>query len=142
MQRAISTSVAIATLALLLSFATVIFAKDDDEQPLVGTPSINEAAAFSIAEEAYTGAGVFTDIELEMEEEVLVYAVEYTEADGNEVDVKINAKTGAVVLVESDKDELADDDGDDVDEDEELHTPFLLRLLQQLLALVGIGNQR
>lgn len=45
-----------------------------------------------------------------MEGDVLVYVVEFTESDGNEVDVKLNAKTGAVVLIESDKDEIEDDD--------------------------------
>jgi hypothetical protein len=114
-------------------------AASDDDQPVVGTASISESTALSIAEEKYTGTGKFTDIELEMENGVLVYAVEYTESDGNEVDVKINAKTGAVVLIESDRDEAVDDDAneDDVDEDERIgRLEMLLNLLNQLLALL------
>lgn len=114
-------------------------AASDDDAPIVGTPSISESTAVSIAEDAYTGNGRFTDIELEMEDSVLVYAVEYTESDGNEVDVKINAKTGIVVLIESDKDEPVDDDEGDEDEDEDERIgklEMLVTLLNQLLALL------
>ena len=121
--------------AMSFSFA---FAADDDA-PIVGTPSITESAALSIANKAYTGTGAFTDIELEMEKGVLVFAVEYTEKDGNEVDVKINAKTGVVVLVESDKDEAVDDDENDVDNEETeriSNMQTLINLLNQLVALL------
>ncbi len=139
----ITSRVSALTLAFVLMFSFGAFgvarAASDDDQPVVGTASISESTALSIAEEKYTGTGKFTDIELEMENGVLVYAVEYTESDGNEVDVKINAKTGAVVLIESDRDEAVDDDAneDDVDEDERIgRLEMLLNLLNQLLALL------
>ena len=130
------------SLALALVFAFGAFgvahASDDDDQPIVGTAYISESAALTIAEDAYTGNGRFTDIELEMEGGVLVYAVEYTESDGNEVDVKINAKNGAIVLIESDKDEPVDDDeGDDEGESEQVgKMQTLINLLNQLLTLL------
>lgn len=78
---------------------------NDKDEKVVGTASISEADAKEIALKTYKGDGAITNIKLEMEDKVLVYGVEFTEKDGNEVDVKINAKTGAVVKVESDKDE-------------------------------------
>ena len=134
-------SIAGSVFALLFTLAAVpgAFAATDDA-PIVGTPSITESTAFQIAGDAYTGTGTFTDIELEMEGNVLVYAVEFTESDGNEVDVKINAKTGAVLLIESDKDELVDDDAGDEEEDEDAEQvgrmEMLINLLNQLLALL------
>jgi uncharacterized membrane protein YkoI len=83
----------------------------DDETPMAPQPgTISEVQAVSIAEATYKGDGKKTQVELEMENGILVYAIEFTEKDGNEVDVKINAKTGAVVLVESDKTDTEDDD--------------------------------
>jgi uncharacterized protein YpmB len=117
----------------------MVSAATDDDEAIVGTASISESKALSVAEKAYTGSGTFTDIELEMEKGVLVYAVEYTEKDGNEVDVKIDAKTGVVVLIESDKDEAVDDDLDDADEDDADTTAkmqTLINLLNQLIALL------
>lgn len=122
------------------TFTFAFAATDTDDEPIVGTAKISESAALGIANKAYTGAGVFTDIELEMEGGVLVFAIEYTEKDGNEVDVKVDAKTGAVILVESDKDEAVDDDADDTDEDEEnekiSNMQTLINLLNQLVALL------
>ena len=123
-----------------MSFSFAFAATDDDDAPIVGKAKITESKALAIAQKAYTGKGKFTDIELEMEKGILVYGVEYTESDGNEVDVKVNAKTGAVVVVESDKDEPIDDDddeGDDEDDDKRIankHT--LINLLNQLIALL------
>lgn len=139
----VSTSVVpILVLSLMLLGASfgVAFAATDDDEPIVGTASISESKALNIADTAYTGDGTFTDIELEMEHGVLVYAVEYTEKDGNEVDVKVDAKTGAVVVVESDKDEAVDDDYGDEDDDEDgeqkAKMQTLINLLNQLLALL------
>ena len=111
---------------------------NDDDQPIVGTASISESAALKIADRAYPGSGRFTDIELEMEGTTLVYAIEFTETDGNEVDVKVDAKTGSVVVVESDKDEPTDDDQGDDQGDEASITKMetLVNLLNQLLALL------
>ena len=121
-----------------MSFSFAFAATDDDDAPIVGKAKITESKALAIAQKAYTGKGKFTDIELEMEKGILVYGVEFTESDGNEVDVKVNAKTGAVVVVESDKDEPIDDDeGDDEDDDKRIankHT--LINLLNQLIALL------
>ncbi len=127
------------TLVLLgASCSFALAATDDEGGPIVGTPAISESKALSIAENAYTGDGAFTDIELEMEDGILVYAVEYTEGDGNEVDVKINAKTGTVVLVESDRDEAIDDDVNDTDDDEDQVAKMqtLINLLNQLIVLL------
>jgi len=84
--------------------------KDVADEPIVGSPTISESKAIEIADKAYTGNGKITQTELEMENGVLVYAIEFTESDGNEVDVKINAKTGSVVKIESDKTEVEDED--------------------------------
>jgi hypothetical protein len=132
-------SAVIAMLALLLLAlgASVAFAAEEEDQAIVGTPAISESSALAAANKAYVGSGVFTDIELEMEQGVLVFAIEYTEKDGNEVDVKVNAKTGIVMLVESDKDEAVDDDLGDEDEDEKLsNMQTLINLLNQLVALL------
>ena len=125
------------TLVLLGMTFSFAFAENDDE-PIVGKAEISESAALAVADKAYTGDGKFTDIELEMEKGVLVFAVEYTENDGNEVDVKVNAKTGAVMVVESDRDEPIDDDlGDDEDEDNKTSKmQTLINLLTQLIALI------
>ena len=127
-----------ALMLFALSFSFALAANDDAS--IVGTPSITESTALGIANKAYTGNGVFTDIELEMENNVLVFAIEYTEKDGNEVDVKVNAKTGAVVLVESDANETVDDDANDTKEDEKsekiANMQVLLNLLTQLVALL------
>jgi len=52
--------------------------------------------------------GEITDIELEKENNIVVYAVEFTK-NNIETDVKIDAKTGKVVKVESDLDEEEED---------------------------------
>ena len=128
--------------ALLMLGASFSFAyADEKDQPIVGTPSISESKALAVADKAYTGAGTFTDIELEMEKGVLVYTVEYTESDGNEVDVKINAKSGALVLMESDKDEPTDDDkndkeNDDKDVNKAAKMKTIINLLNQLIDLL------
>lgn len=117
------------------------YAANDDDEAIVGTPRISESKALAVAEKTYTGNGTFTDIELEMEHGVLVYAVEYTEKDGNEVDVKVNAKNGEIVVMESDKDELTDDDeGDDKDDDNDANQnkrmQTLINSLTQLIELL------
>lgn len=92
---------------------------DDNEanevQPLLPSGGVSEAQARAIAEKAYTGNGTVTQIELEDEDGVVVYGVEFTESDGNEVDVKINAQTGAVVTTENDRtdSEVDEEESDD-----------------------------
>lgn len=120
-----------------LSFSFAFAATNDDDAPIVGKAKITESKALAIAQKAYTGKGKFTDIELEMEKGILVYGVEYTESDGNEVDVKVDAKTGAVVVVESDKDEPIDDDeGDSEGDGRTAKMQTLINLLNQLIALL------
>lgn len=132
----------VALLMLGVSYSFAYADKGDKgDGPIVGTPSITESKALAIAEKTYTGKGRFTDIELEMEKGVLVYAVEYTEKDGNEVDVKINAKTGALVVMESDKDEPTDDDkNDDKDDHSDVNKAAkmqtIINLLNQLMDLL------
>lgn len=129
------------TLLMMGASFSFVYAANDDDEAIVGTPRISESKALAIAEKTYTGNGTFTDIELEMEHGVLVYAVEYTEKDGNEVDVKVNAKNGEVVVMESDKNELTDDDeGDDEDDDNDANQnkrmQTLINLLTQLIELL------
>ena len=80
---------------------------------------ISEAQAVDIADEAYTGNGSMTEVELENEDGITVYEVEFTENNGNEVDVVIDAETGDVIAVESDEDEDEEEDEDEQEEDEE-----------------------
>lgn len=133
---------AIVLFALSSSLAHVALAAQDDDEPVVGTAKLSESDALLIANKAYTGKGKFTDIELEMEKGVLVYGVEYTEKDGNEVDVKINADTGAVVVIESDATEGTDDDAGDVEDDNTSIAKMqtLINLLNQLIALLKVRN--
>lgn len=136
----------IAYALMLLLFVTMTAsvaraANNDGDAPIVGTAKLSESEALVIAEKAYTGSGKFTDIELEMQDGVLVYAVEYTETDGNEVDVKLDAKTGAVVVVESDKNEAVNDDEGDTEEDDTDQTAkmqTLINLLNQLISLLKL----
>ena len=53
--------------------------------------------------------GEITSIEIETEEDIIVYAVEFTK-DGIETDVKINAKTGEVIKIENDLTEMAEEE--------------------------------
>ncbi len=132
--------IAFALMILGASFSFAFAEGNEDGEAIVGTARISESKALSVAEKAYTGTGVFTDIELEMEKGVLVYAVEYTEKDGNEVDVKVNAKTGAVVTIQSDKDEPQDDDMNDdegdADKEDTTRMQTLINLLNQLIVLL------
>ena len=132
-------SVTLMLLAFLAFTTGIAFAADDVDEPVVGKAEISESKALGIAEDAYKGNGAFTDIELEMEHGVLVYGIEYTEKDGNEVDVKVNAKTGAIVVIESDATEAEDDDVGDTEEDDNTSTArmqTLINLLNQLIALL------
>lgn len=137
---ALSTIVIAMLFMFTASFTATFAATDIDDEPTAGTPKIKESTALGIANKAYTGTGTFSDIELETEDGVLVFAIEYTEKDGNEVDIKVDAKTGKVVLIESDKDEAVDDDINDTEEDEEVekirNMQTLINLLNQLVAIL------
>ena len=61
--------------------------------------------------------GEITDVELERENGIVVYAIEFTK-NGIETDVKINAADGTIIKIESDLDEKdKDEDISDVDDD-------------------------
>lgn len=53
--------------------------------------------------------GAITDVDLENENGIFVYSVQFTK-DDIETDVKINAETGKVVKIESDKDEMGEEE--------------------------------
>ena len=88
----------------------------DDEERLTSAEldkvgsKLTEEQAVSIAKKAVdlSVVGEMTDIELEKENGVLVYAVEFTK-DGIETDVKLDAVSGSVVKIESDLDEEDED---------------------------------
>ena len=71
---------------------------------------ISEEQAIAIARSAVdiSSVGEITDVELENENGVIVYAVEFTK-NGIETDVKIDAATGEVLKIESDLDEEEED---------------------------------
>ncbi len=68
-----------------------------------------QAKLTAIAKVDAEKVGTITDVELENEDGILVYAIEFTK-DGVETDVKINAETGEVVKIESDKDEIEEEE--------------------------------
>ncbi len=73
--------------------------------PVFAAVKITAEQAKSIALKAVNTdhVGPVTSIELEKEQGVTVFTVEFTK-DGIETDVKINAENGQVVLIQSDKD--------------------------------------
>lgn len=54
--------------------------------------------------------GTITDQELEKEKGKLLYSFDVKDANGKSFDVEIDAKTGAILKVEEDKEDEADDD--------------------------------
>lgn len=83
--------------------------EQEASKALAPLASITEAHAREIAQKRYTGSGKPTEVVLENKKGVLVYGVEFTEADGNEVDVYVDAKSGLVVGIEDDRTEQGDD---------------------------------
>lgn len=134
-KRSLVGMIGIAALILLgTTFSFAYAAGDEVDQPVVGTATLSEAEAIRIADVTYKGDGKITEVGLEMEKGVLVYAVEFTEKDGNEVDVKLDAHTGAVVLEESDKTEAVNDDANDARNDDE--NADQIAKMQELIALL------
>ena len=72
----------------------------EETTKLAPLAKISESQAKSIAQKAYTGNGQLTESQLEDENGAIVYGVEFTEADGSEVDIKVDAKTGKILKVE------------------------------------------
>lgn len=77
-----------------------IAAEKAEAVQLAPSAKISEAEAQTIARKAYTGSGTLNESQLEDENGRIVYGVEFKEANGNEVDVKVDAKTGEVVKTE------------------------------------------
>lgn len=107
---------------------------------------ISQSEAREIAEDYYEGGGKITEVVLENEDGDLVYEVEFTESDGNEVDIVIDAYSGNVVGIEDDKteDEDEDEEYDDDEDDDELvlysHeglSPAVIEIIQ-LLRVLGL----
>ena len=90
---------------------------NEDSSSLALQATLTEQEVRTIAQDAYAGNGTITQVELEDEDGVIVYGVEFTESDGNEVDVKINAKTGTVVKIEDDRTDSEEDDDGEMDDD-------------------------
>lgn len=123
--------------------------------PVKAAYTLSQGEAETIGRRLYTGSGTLTDTEIEKVNGLEVYAIEFTEADGNEVDVKINAVTGALVAIEDDRtdtdNDLNDEAGDDDADEERISTTAqaavsraklvaleeqVVELLRQLLVLL------
>lgn len=107
---------------------------------------ISEAKARQIAEAGYTGNGKITELLLAKDEDDnnvsrVVYEIEFTETDGTQVDVKVDANTGKYLGIdaEDDKDGEQDEDGATVNNEKSSDIRGLqmqlMGLLQQLIAL-------
>ena len=69
----------------------------------------DDAVKIALASVDMNIVGEMTDVELENEDGIVVYAVEFTK-DSVETDVKIDAATGKIVSSESDLTETEEDD--------------------------------
>ena len=76
--------------------------------------SADDARAIALGAVDINVVGEITDVELENEDGNVVYAVEFTK-NGIETDVKIDAGNGKILLIESDLDEVGEDDSGDED---------------------------
>ncbi|MEK6871597.1 MAG: PepSY domain-containing protein [Nanoarchaeota archaeon] len=93
---------------------------DEDEKVTIQelaaiSEKITEEQAVAIAKKSVdmSVVGSITDVELEKEKGIAVYAIEFTDDNGVETDVKVEAKTGKVVLIESDLTDTEDEDKED-----------------------------
>lgn len=82
---------------------------------LVPMAKISQSQAKNIALQAYTGNGQIKEVQLEDEDGTIVYGVEFVESDSNEVDVKVDAKTGKIFKIEDDRNETEDASENDSD---------------------------
>ncbi len=88
-------------LAVAIAVTNSAFAEDD-------ILTFNEAIAIALETVNTEEVGEITSIEIETEDNVLVYAVEFAK-DDIETDVKINAETGEVIEIKSDLDEIGEE---------------------------------
>ncbi len=113
---------------------------------LVSQVDISEVHAREIAQNGYTGNGKITEVLLARDEDAqnvlrIVYEIEFTELDGTEVDVKVDANSGVYLGIDSEDDQDGEDAKDDI-----VSVPGstnvqglqmqLMSLLQQLIALL------
>jgi uncharacterized membrane protein YkoI len=93
------------------------YSDSKDQKALEAYAKISKADAMAIAIDLVDASkvGEMTEVELEMENGIVVYGVEFTK-DGLETDVKIDAATGKIVSME---DDLTDGWEDDVEGEEE-----------------------
>ena len=111
----LSTTAALVILATSLSMN--LHADSDSKASATAQKNakITLSQAITIAEQA-TG-GKSTEAEFELEEGKAIYEVEVSMADGSEIEVEIDAQSGAILSQEVD-DEHKEDDKDDNDKDD------------------------
>ncbi len=93
--------------------------KEDDDEESEASQKANQAkyareAKITMAQAKEIALkrvpGTITDQELEKEKGKLLYSFDVKDANGKSFDVEIDAKTGAILKVEEDKEDEADDD--------------------------------
>jgi uncharacterized membrane protein YkoI len=116
---------------------------------LASQVDISEGKARQIAEDNYTGNGKITEVQLGNEEDdngvsTIIYEIEFTESDGKQVDVKVDAMSGKYLGEDM---EDGEDGGNKSDDTEKVKGANgnaniqalqmqLMSLLQQLIALL------
>ena len=92
-------------------------ALQEESAGLLARAAIAPEQARAIALER-AGGGTVTEAELEEEDGLLLYSFEVRQADGNVIEIEVDAASGEVV---SEGEDDADDDDEDDDEDDEEH---------------------
>lgn len=110
---------------------------------LASQVDISEGKARKIAEDNYKGNGKITEVQLGNDEDdngvsTIIYEIEFTETDGNQVDVKVDAMSGKYFGVDTKDDEVASADEEVNGKNRNVHAlqMQLMSLLQQLIALL------
>lgn len=116
---------------------------------LASQVDISEGKARQIAEDNYTGKGKITEVQLGNEEDdngvsTIIYEIEFTETDGNQVDVKVDAMSGKYLGEDIEDGEDSETESDDTDKVKGANGNAniqalqmqLMSLLQQLIALL------
>ncbi|MGB0845451.1 MAG: PepSY domain-containing protein [Thiolinea sp.] len=110
------------TIAALLTtgFSTNLLADSNDAETAAAQQNAAITIEQAIATAEQTTGGKSGDAEFELEDGASVYEVEVTLADGSEVEVTIDAQSGAVLSQETEEaDDKDDDDEDESDDDED-----------------------
>lgn len=116
---------------------------------LASQVDISEGKARQIAEDNYTGNGKITEVQLGNEEDdngvsTIIYEIEFTETDGNQVDVKVDAMSGKYLREDIEDGEDGETESDDTEKVKGANGNAniqalqmqLMSLLQQLIALL------